>query len=331
MHTFAALLATHTLPKKVHAQLWNVSYKSISQFAESNLLDRVIVPFMENEMGTFPRGQDILMEIGAVDLLPDGPGGGDGFLHREASVPSEIGGGIAEGGFAQHQETLDIPLLDVGLLSINIDGTVEKVGDEEVMLFPKVTVSSLEDVQALDDEDIRVANHLHFLRDNVIGEVRIDGRTHQRLARLDIGQEANQAVQIVALRKAFPLHQATLLKETVWIEEPVRGDQFDLGARGPVGKQRLEQASRRAFANGHTARYPDHIGDLGSGMAEKGCSGGVQVLHCCHIEMEQAREEGRSVRPHAEKGGRSGCAGTAGALQRVSRACCRAVAPTPRG
>jgi hypothetical protein len=33
-------------------------YESISQFAESDLLDRVIVPFMENEMGAFPRGQD---------------------------------------------------------------------------------------------------------------------------------------------------------------------------------------------------------------------------------------------------------------------------------
>ena len=150
-------------------------YESISQFAESNFLDRVIVPFMEDEMGAFPRGQDVLTKIGAVDLLPDRAGGGNGFLHREVSVPPEIGGGIAEGGFAQHQETLDIPLLDVGLLSIDIDGEVEKVGDEEAMLFPKVTVSSLEDVQALYDEDARAAYHLHFLRDNVIGEVGIDG------------------------------------------------------------------------------------------------------------------------------------------------------------
>ncbi len=46
-------------------------YESISQFAESDLLDRVIVPFMENEMGAFPRGQDVLTEIGAVDLLDE--------------------------------------------------------------------------------------------------------------------------------------------------------------------------------------------------------------------------------------------------------------------
>src|SRR5215467_9084577 len=37
---------------------------SKSQFAESNLLDRVIVPFKEYEMGAFPRGQDVLTQIG---------------------------------------------------------------------------------------------------------------------------------------------------------------------------------------------------------------------------------------------------------------------------
>jgi hypothetical protein len=38
---------------------------------------------------------------------------------------------------------------------------------------------------------------LDQLGDDVIGEVRIDRRTHLRLASLDIGQETNQAAQVV--------------------------------------------------------------------------------------------------------------------------------------
>src|SRR5215470_19052474 len=129
-----------------------------SQFAEPDLLNSVIVPLMENEMGAFPRGQDVLTEIGAVDLLPDGAGGGHGFLHGEASETPEVGGRIAEGRFAQRQETLNIPLLDVALIGIDVDAKVEKVGDEAAMLFPVVAVSGLENVQALYDKDVGAAD-----------------------------------------------------------------------------------------------------------------------------------------------------------------------------
>jgi hypothetical protein len=128
--------------------VWVAEAQRTSQFAEPDLLNSVIVPLMENEMGAFPRGQDVLTEIGAVDLLPDGTGGGYGFLHGEASETPEVGGRIAEGRFAQRQETLNVPLLDVALIGIDVDAKVEKVGDEAAMLFPVVTVSGLENVQA---------------------------------------------------------------------------------------------------------------------------------------------------------------------------------------
>lgn len=92
-------------------------------------------------MDALSRGQDILSQIGTVDLLPDGPGSGSGFLHREASVSSEVGGGITESRFAQKKEPLDIPLFDVGLMRIDIDRKIEKVRDEVTMLLATIPIA----------------------------------------------------------------------------------------------------------------------------------------------------------------------------------------------
>src|SRR5260370_36052229 len=155
---------------------------------------------MENKMGAFPRGQDVRTEIGGVDLPSDGAGGDHGFLHREASETAEVRGRIAESRFAQRQETLNIPLLDVALIGIDVDA---KVGDEAAMLFLVVAISGLENVQALYNKDVGAADHLHFLRNNIIDEMRIDGHTHHGNPRLDIGAEAHQAAQACDLGNTF--------------------------------------------------------------------------------------------------------------------------------
>jgi hypothetical protein len=58
----------------------HTSFKRRSELTKPDLLDRVIFAFVEDEMGTFTRGEDVLTQIAAVNLLPDGTGGGNGLF-----------------------------------------------------------------------------------------------------------------------------------------------------------------------------------------------------------------------------------------------------------
>jgi hypothetical protein len=55
-------------------------FKRRSELTKLDLLNRVIFAFVEDEMGTFTRGEDVLTQIEAVNLLPDGTGGGNGLF-----------------------------------------------------------------------------------------------------------------------------------------------------------------------------------------------------------------------------------------------------------
>jgi hypothetical protein len=87
-------------------------------------------------MGAFSRGQNVLTHIGAVHLPPDGTGCGNGLFCCKVRKAGEVGGGIAERRLAEGQEALDISLLNISLLGIEVDSIVEKVGNEEAVLFP---------------------------------------------------------------------------------------------------------------------------------------------------------------------------------------------------
>jgi hypothetical protein len=50
------------------------AYKRRSELTKLDLLNRVLFAFVEDEICTFTRGQDVLTQVGAVNLLPDGMG-----------------------------------------------------------------------------------------------------------------------------------------------------------------------------------------------------------------------------------------------------------------
>ena len=79
-------------------------------------------------------------------------------------------------------------------------------------------------------EDIRLIDLDGLVRHHVVGQMRIDRRSHGAATGLDVGQEREQRGKIVAFGKAFLLHQAFTFQNLVRIEKAVRGDEIDLGA-----------------------------------------------------------------------------------------------------
>ena len=90
-------------------------------------------------------------------------------IHLEEAVR------IAEHGLAQCLEPLDVPGLDIGLVRIDVDGEVEVVAHELVCF-----VADLQNVQALQDQDVRLAHGDRITFDDVVDHVAVDGSTHFR-------------------------------------------------------------------------------------------------------------------------------------------------------
>src|SRR6188474_2618620 len=87
----------------------------------------VIAPFLEDEMGAVARGQHVLAQIHEIDRLPQAAGRRPAFLRRQVRVAVKIRRGVAEHRVAQRHEPLDVPLLDVGLVRVDVNRKIEKV------------------------------------------------------------------------------------------------------------------------------------------------------------------------------------------------------------
>ena len=95
--------------------------------------------------------------------------------------------------------------------------------------------------------------------DDVVGEVRVHGRAHDRLARLQLREELQQPAHVVALGEPLAAHQAARFELRVRIQEPVGGDEVDARVVGPAHQQRLQDARDRALADRDAAREPDDV------------------------------------------------------------------------
>ena len=156
-----------------------------------------------------------------------------------------------------------IPALDVSLGRIHIDGEVEEVGHHHAGLGCASTAlhpPGLQHVQPFKDEDVGLLDPLHLAGHDVIGLVRIDRRLHHRLTGLQRPQEGDHSLAVVALRKAFALHQAARLQHPVGMQEAVRGNQRHPGVIGPASQERLQHPREGALAHRHAACNADHIG-----------------------------------------------------------------------
>jgi hypothetical protein len=96
-----------------------------------------------------------------------------------------------EGRVAQGDEPFDVPLLDVGGFGVHIDREVEVVRDV------RAGAPTLEDVEAFEDHDVRVADHPALGGHDVVGQVRIHRSVHLGGARLDVSHEIEQSTPVV--------------------------------------------------------------------------------------------------------------------------------------
>ena len=92
-----------------------------STFMVSLALHRVIASLFENEMGALACGLHVLPKVHEVDGRPDPARGVARLRLGERGVAMEIGRRVAEHGFAEREEALDVPLLDVGLGRVHVD------------------------------------------------------------------------------------------------------------------------------------------------------------------------------------------------------------------
>src|SRR5262245_6131509 len=83
---------------------------------QRDLLDRMAHALAQDQVGAGAGGQDVLAEIDEIDPVPQPLGDGDRFLLLDGRVAVEVRSRIAEGGFAEPLETLDVPAADDGLV-----------------------------------------------------------------------------------------------------------------------------------------------------------------------------------------------------------------------
>jgi len=111
--------------------------------------------------------------------------------------------GVAEGGFAQSAEAVEEPGPQFFFRGIDVDGKVDIVGYEERGLC-----SALEDVEALQNDDVRPVHELAVVRQNVVVLVGVEGHVQRGKARFEVGHEPQEPGPVIAFRKAFAVHDA---------------------------------------------------------------------------------------------------------------------------
>src|SRR5262245_48731597 len=88
---------------------------------------------LEDEMRPVPGGQDVLEEIGFVDLPPDPGSLRLGLVVGEIGVPVEVRERVLKRRLPQGEEALDVPPPDVARLGIDVDREVEEVRGKDAM------------------------------------------------------------------------------------------------------------------------------------------------------------------------------------------------------
>ena len=66
-----------------------------------------------------------------------------------------------------------MPVLDVGLVGVDVDGEVEEIRDEHRRRL-LLTRPGLQHIQPFDDDDVRLMDRLILTGNDVVREVRVD-------------------------------------------------------------------------------------------------------------------------------------------------------------
>jgi hypothetical protein len=148
----------------------------------------------------------------------------------------------------------------------------------------------LQDVEALDDEDVR-ATHDHLGRgDDVVAQVRVERRAHFLHAALHIGDEPEERTAIVGLGEALPVHDAAALELGVRVEEAIGRDEFDMRGVRPLREQLAQEARDRGLADGYGSGHTDDERRAVAVIADELARGTAEVLRVLRIEAQQPAE-----------------------------------------
>ena len=126
--------------------------------------------------------------------------------------------------------------------------------------------------------------------DDVVDDVAVHRCPHLFGAALQVAEERQQPLRVVALREPLALHQPALQQDGVGEQEAVRGHEVDLRVIGPPRQQRLQDAGERALADRHAAGDADDVRDARRHGSEERRRHPGQVLRRVDAEVEQPRQ-----------------------------------------
>ena len=176
------------------------------------------------------------------------------------------------------EEAADVPGPDIGRTRIDVDGEVEVVAHGDAHLPVRARAGRLEDVEALDDEDVRAADGDAGAGDDVVRVVRVDGGADLRRSGLHGGQEAQQAAPVVGFREALAAAEAAAGQLCVGEQEAVGREQLDAGGVRPARQHLSQQACGRRLAHRDGPGHADDEGRaLGRGFESLVRQGGEEL------------------------------------------------------
>ena len=144
-------------------------------------------------------------------------------------------------------------------------------------------------------------------------------------------RKASSARDVVALRKALPLHQPLGLQHGVREEEAVGGDEVDLRRRRPALQKLAQDAGGRGLADRHRAADADDEGHLRIVRCRgNAASRGRGPASRSRRTRGAARSADRPAPPRRARPGRRASAAPRSRRPSASSACRRGASPIPR-
>ena len=155
--------------------------------------------FLKNKVGASAGGQYILYEVWLVHAFPNTRCYLNGLLIIKLGISLEIRLGIRKSGRTQGQKTVDVPTLNILGARIHVNGKIKEIAEGQIGGFRALRVRRSQDIQTLEDKDIRGGYLNALVGDDVVVQMRILRCRDTLSARLDPRNELQQGSTIVGL------------------------------------------------------------------------------------------------------------------------------------
>ena len=158
------------------------------------------------KIGAAPRGQDVFYQIGQVDAFPYIMGHFEGLFLAQLRKLVKKRRRIFECRIAQSQKSLGEPFIQIGLIGIDIDGKIQKVRGKYYGIAPRRHLARLQNIQSLNNQNIRLIYYDILVRHHVIDQMGIGGHCDIASARFDVAKKIHKTSPVIALREALAHH-----------------------------------------------------------------------------------------------------------------------------